>query len=264
MLVIMGLSETKGLFVSGIVRRVTVLIDGGYFLKRLPQLRPDLNTDATTVARALNKIVGGHLHQLNKTYRQDNPWSMLYRVFYYDAQPFEKSTEYPISKQRLDFSKTDEAKFRRNLFEAVRHKRKFALRLGKVHRENGWRLTEVASKKLRNGKLDPASLTDGDFTFGLRQKGVDMRIGIDISSIALKKQADTIILVAGDSDFVPTAKLARREGLEIILDPMRREVSPDLFEHIDGLYSGLPNKPRNAEEVAANLRAAPQAEEDDQ
>jgi uncharacterized LabA/DUF88 family protein len=74
---------------------------------------------------------------------------------------------------------------------------------------------------------------------GLRQKGVDMRIGLDIASITLKKQADTIILISGDSDFVPAAKLARREGVEFILDPMWQSVNDDLFEHIDGLQSGL-------------------------
>lgn len=74
---------------------------------------------------------------------------------------------------------------------------------------------------------------------GLRQKGVDMRIGLDITSITLKKQADTIILVTGDSDFVPAAKLARREGVEFILDPMWQSIGDDLFEHIDGLVSVL-------------------------
>jgi uncharacterized LabA/DUF88 family protein len=83
------------------------------------------------------------------------------------------------------------------------------------------------------------SLDGGSVSLGLRQKGVDMRIGIDISSLTLKKQVDTIILVAGDSDFVPAAKLARREGIEFILDPLWQQVNSDLFEHIDGLQSGL-------------------------
>ena len=74
-----------------------------------------------------------------------------------------------------------------------------------------------------------------------------MRIGIDITSLTLKRQVDKIVLVAGDSDFVPAAKLARREGVEFILDPMWRSVGSDLFEHIDGLWSGLPhaNKSKN-------------------
>lgn len=42
-----------------------------------------------------------------------------------------------------------------------------------------------------------------------KQKGVDMKIGLDIASLAYKKQLDQIILISGDSDFVPVAKLAR-------------------------------------------------------
>ena len=48
----------------------------------------------------------------------------------------------------------------------------------------------------------------------------------------LQKQ---IILISGDSDFVSAAKLARREGIDFILDPLGAPIKPDLFEHIDGL-----------------------------
>ena len=44
-----------------------------------------------------------------------------------------------------------------------------------------------------------------------------------------------IVIIAGDSDFVPAAKLARREGIDFILDPMGANIDPTLFEHIDGL-----------------------------
>jgi uncharacterized LabA/DUF88 family protein len=95
-----------------------------------------------------------------------------------------------------------------------------------------------------NGDLSVGDLSDDDFTPALRQKGVDMRIGLDIASITLKRQADVIILVSGDADFVPAAKLARREGVQFILDPLWQNVPRDLFEHIDGLRSGF-YKPHN-------------------
>jgi len=44
-----------------------------------------------------------------------------------------------------------------------------------------------------------------------------------------------IILIAGDSDFVPAAKHARREGIDFILDPMWQPIKPSLQMHIDGL-----------------------------
>jgi uncharacterized LabA/DUF88 family protein len=64
-----------------------------------------------------------------------------------------------------------------------------------------------------------------------------MRIGLDIASMAFKRQVDQIVLVAGDSDFVPAAKLARREGIDFVLDPMWATIREDLHEHIDGLRS---------------------------
>ena len=36
----------------------------------------------------------------------------------------------------------------------------------------------------------------------------------------LQKQVEQIILISGDSDFVSAAKLARREGIDFILDPL--------------------------------------------
>ena len=64
-----------------------------------------------------------------------------------------------------------------------------------------------------------------------------MRIGIDITSLAYEQIVDQIILIAGDSDFVPAAKLARRKGIDFILDPFNQQIQSDLFEHIDGLES---------------------------
>jgi uncharacterized LabA/DUF88 family protein len=75
--------------------------------------------------------------------------------------------------------------------------------------------------------------------YAVQQKGVDMRIGLDIASLTYKKLVDQIILIAGDSDFVPAAKMARREGIDFILDPMWANIRPDLHEHIDGLRSVL-------------------------
>jgi uncharacterized LabA/DUF88 family protein len=83
-------------------------------------------------------------------------------------------------------------------------------------------------------------LKEEDFSMDVKQKGVDMRIGIDITSLALKKQVTQIVLISGDSDFVPAAKFARREGVDFILDPMWAPIKDDLYEHIDGLRSTFP------------------------
>ena len=76
--------------------------------------------------------------------------------------------------------------------------------------------------------MSVSDLSDSDFEPNFVQKGVDMRIGIDIVTIATKRQADQIILIAGDSDFVPAAKFARREGIDFVLDPMWQRIKPEL------------------------------------
>lgn len=58
----------------------------------------------------------------------------------------------------------------------------------------------------------------------------------------MKKQVDRIVLISGDSDFIPAAKFARREGIDFILDPMQQSIDDELYEHIDGLRSCLPKK----------------------
>lgn len=89
------------------------------------------------------------------------------------------------------------------------------------------------------------ALNEEDIHYDVRQKGVDMKIGLDIASLAYKHLVDQIILIAGDSDFVPAAKLARREGIDFILDPMWNPIHPDLHEHIDGLWSTCPKPKKN-------------------
>lgn len=95
----------------------------------------------------------------------------------------------------------------------------------------------------KDRSLTAEEIADSMHSMEIRQKGIDMKIGVDIASLALKKHVDTIILVAGDADFVPAAKLARREGIDFILHPMAAHIDPDLFEHIDGLYSNRPVVP---------------------
>lgn len=84
-------------------------------------------------------------------------------------------------------------------------------------------------------KITLDDIRESDFKFTAQQKGVDMKIGLDISSMSYKKQVNQIILISGDSDFVPAAKLARREGIDFILDPLGHHIKDDLKEHIDGL-----------------------------
>lgn len=230
--------------------KVAVLIDGGFFLKRLGSVHPRTDkSDPEAVSRAISWLVAAHLKHINKIERAAHPRSLLYRSFYYDARPYLDKGHLPISKRSIDYKKSDTAQFHLKLHDCLRRMSNMAVRLGEVRRDPDslWELKPAALAELLKGGKKFEDLADEDFRPTFRQKAVDMRIGLDIASITLKRQAQTIVLVAGDSDFVPAAKLARREGVKIVLDPLWRQVDPALFEHIDGLHSGFPRpKPKKA------------------
>ncbi len=101
----------------------------------------------------------------------------------------------------------------------------------------------VIKKKKRNfltGKISIEEFQNDDFIYHAKQKGVDIKIGLDIATLALKKLVQKIVLISGDSDFVPAAKLARVEGIIFTLDPMGNPIREDLEEHIDYLTTRLP------------------------
>lgn len=196
---------------------------------------------AAQVSEQIRRLVNNHLYRLNKIACVPNYTSLLYRCFFYDGRPFEGTTRKPVTRNDYDFRKTPEYQMRKALFDEIRRTPNFALRLGETSRdgESFWQLLPSTHKALLKGEKSIDDLTDDDFKTTLRQRAVDLRIGLDIATITLKRQANTLILVTGDSDFVPAAKLARREGCQVILDPLHQSVKPELFEHIDKLNSGF-------------------------
>lgn len=208
-----------------------ILVDGDFYLRRYRFLRGRATPDV--VAKNLHWMARQHLKQDHG--RDDRT---LYRIFFYDCQPLQHKVHNPVSGTAIDYSKTDVARWRLAFHEELRKLRKVALRLGYLNERCGqWVLGGEKLKQLLAGKITINDLNDHDVRYEVTQKGVDMRIGLDIASMSYKRQVDQIILVAGDSDYVPAAKLARREGIDFILDPMWAQVRPDLYEHIDGLRS---------------------------
>ncbi len=213
-------------------KRTAILVDGDFFLKRYKFIFRLKTLDPQKTAKGLWDMCIKHLEQSpNET--------ELYRIFYYDCLPYSKKQHNPISGKSVDFSKTSQYNFRIQFFEELKKRRKVALRLGVLEDRGRWNLKPGITKKLLQRKLSIEDLTEKDVTFDLIQKRVDIKIGMDIASLALKKLVDQIILISGDSDFVSAAKFARREGIDFILDPMWNPIKPHLFEHIDGLISKI-------------------------
>jgi len=210
---------------------VAILIDGGFFLKRYFKLYKN-SKNHTPAEVAKNLYTLAHRHVGDDNY--------LYRIFYYDSVPFDKRLHNPISGKVIDFAKSDQAKFRNEFFEELKKKRKVALRLGYLRESKNWLIRPRLTKELFKKNIAVDDLKEEDVFYELRQKGIDIKIGVDIASMAIKRLVDRIVLFSGDSDFVPAAKLARREGIDFILDPMWNPIDDNLFEHIDGLKSTCP------------------------
>lgn len=276
-------------------RGIAIMIDGGFITKRLARIveQPEKLTP-NAMCGVIRSICRKHIQKL--TGDDDSNWHRhVYRIFYYDAPPFEGQAHHPISGKQINFKKSDQAAFQHELFHHLKKQRNMALRLGTLSNISGWTLDHKMLAKLLRVKPRLATLAelpraeDGSLTLDqetadgllkeaaewakledwmvkldLRQKGVDMRIGLDIASVTLKKLAHTIVLIAGDADFVPAAKLARREGVQFILDPLWQKVSEELFEHIDGLQTVLARpgevvrraKPAPTEAVNGNVGGA--------
>lgn len=208
-----------------------ILVDGGFFRKRAKFLwgeHPPKETADTLVTYCMR-----HLKEHERVHD-------LYRLFYYDCPPVDKQMYHPLTGKTVNMKASKDSVWMQAFLEELKQKRKVALRLGILDVGNAvYTLRYDAVKKLCSGALTRETLAEEHFEPTIKQKGVDMKLGIDIASLAYKKQVDQIILIAGDSDFVPAAKLARREGIDVILDPMEMQIGHDrdLFEHIDGLRS---------------------------
>ena len=214
------------------MRKIAILVDGGFYKKRAKHLFGD----KTPIERADELIQYCHRHIVDsRSTEKDNE---LYRIFYYDCPPSEKVINHPLTQRVFSLKEDPTYSWNNAFFKALMSKRKVALRMGELlESEVGYVIRPEVMKKLCNKKKAIDDLTESDFILDIKQKGVDMRIGIDIACLAFKKQVDRIVLISGDSDFVPAAKHARREGIDFILDPMWQPIKDSLNEHIDGLQS---------------------------
>ncbi len=209
------------------IMTTAILVDGGFYRKRAKLLAGEKRP-----AERVKELFEYCLYHLE----DKNDKRYLYRIFYYDCPPSKKNIYNPITKNTINLGESELFTWTNEFFNELKTKRKVALRLGSLSENQlNYNIKPEVFKKLLRGTIKLEDLTLNDCKLNIEQKGVDMRIGIDISSLAFKKQVNQIILIAGDSDFVPASKQARREGIDFILDPMGNHIKDDLFEHIDGI-----------------------------
>ncbi len=200
--------------------KTAILVDGGWMTRELKKL---LKVGHPTSEQVYNNAISVLLPNEEE----------LYRLFYYDAKPYDGTHEHPISRQQTDFSANPSYAGRERFYRELNTFPQVALRLGTLG-FRGWKIGEQLYTKMLNGTLNPADIKPDDILPNFQQKGVDMRIGIDIASLVFKKIVSRIILFCGDTDMVPAMKLARVEGVQIVLVQIgKKKLSSPLVEDSD-------------------------------
>jgi len=185
--------------------RVIVMIDGGHLRVRTRHAGHDYNPDF------IEKVAHACV---------DHEVEALIRILYYDCAPFQGETKLPVSGKQHVFYGDD------RWLKSLAAKDLFAVRRG-VLKFRGFKPKRVP--------ISPTALTDEDFLPDFEQKGVDMRIGLDIAAYSEKKLADRVILITGDTDCIPAMKHGRKAGLQIVLVSFSDgpRPAPELLWHAD-------------------------------
>ncbi|MFN3075676.1 MAG: NYN domain-containing protein [Alphaproteobacteria bacterium] len=197
-----------------------ILLDGGFLTKKLYEQMKRHATVDDVVAECDRLRAIEHVRDYE-----------LLRIYYYDAPPSSERVNYPVSNKDYNLATTDRYRLSQSLYDQLILKPHFALRMGEtVLSPNKWRVKPRVARKLVR---EPRQLADEDFELDLSQKGVDMRVGMDMARLALREMVRSVIIVTGDADFIPAFKFVRREGVKVILEPMGHNVRVDLRRHAD-------------------------------
>lgn len=222
------------------LRQITtaILVDGGFYRKRASKLFG--HKSAEDRAEELVQYCHRHIRE---------SYAGLYRIYYYDCPPSQRVVYHPLLQEQVNLGKSELFSWTNSFFSALAKKRKVAIRRGELLETQGsYLLKDTALKKLCKGKISVDDLDKTDFYLDISQKGVDMRIGLDIAALAERRLVNQIVMISGDSDFVPAAKHARRSGIDFILDPMWAPITDTLSEHIDGIRECVAKPPKNLED----------------
>lgn len=200
------------------MQRFALLLDGGFVTKHLSPRGASPVTSAD-VLRLCERI----------EYRPELADHVLLRRYFYDALPASGSIVNPLDGKLTNLGATAVFASQSALLDEVELMRDTSLRRGDIA-VRGWRIRAGA---LRAIAATRRALVADDLVPHIEQKGVDLRIGLDIARLSLRRLVDTIVVVTGDSDMVPAFKFARREGLRVFLDHLGAPVRRELKAHVD-------------------------------
>jgi uncharacterized LabA/DUF88 family protein len=109
------------------------------------------------------------------------------RAYYYNCLPYQSNPPTPEESER--FAKKE------RYFSYLRRLPRFNVKVGKL----AFRGIDKEGNK--------------DF----EQKGIDTLLSIDMVNLAATKQVSNIILLAGDSDYIPAVEVVKTHGVGVIL-----------------------------------------------
>lgn len=208
-------------------KRSAILIDGGYYRVRSRNLWQ--SKSAQERAEELYRYCMLHITEPSEP--RD-----LYRIFYYDCPPMTRTVKHPLTGASIDYATRPGTKWSNDFYRAFSEMGRVAMRMGELAESTAsFILRDSVLGDLLSGARDISTLTEADFRMDVKQKGVDMRIGLDVASLAYGRHVDQIILIAGDSDFLPVVKMARKNGLDFILDPLKQNPKRAMIEHVDNI-----------------------------
>ncbi len=158
--------------------KILVMIDGNYLRISARNLGYE-NFSHEKLAKAL---VDKASEEMEAKYR-------LLRVYYYDSPPLMKHKD--LTEKEIEF-----ARKRQSFLDSLNSLKNFEVVLGRI---------QYKGRNKYTGKLITV------------QKGVDVRMAIDIIDFAEKRVTDAILLVTGDSDLIPAIKSAKTKGVNVLL-----------------------------------------------
>lgn len=185
--------------------KVAVLIDGG-FLRHMARCAGHKYNPDFIEAFARQCI------------RRDED-EFLFRVLYYDCPPYTGTVRLPVSGASKEYSRSDE------WLHDLSRRDLIAVRRG-VLKFRGFNPKRIP--------VGDAPLEDKDFESVFEQKGVDMRIGLDIALFSSSRSVERIILVSNDTDCIPAMKHGRKAGLQVVIAAIPDcPVTKELLAHCD-------------------------------
>lgn len=200
------------------MKKTAVLLDLGFVLHKLRTSLGNRQATASEVRDVALKCI--------------RPDEELFRIYCYHCHPYDGKEVHPYTRTTIDFGASSSFRTMSRLMKDLAVLDNIALRSGDLSFD-GWLIRDIAVDQiLKTGR----PLVGTDFQPDLKQKHVDMKIGLDIAWLASKRIVERIVLVTADSDFVPAMKFARREGVQVVLVTLGHAlVKRELKVHADEL-----------------------------